>query len=64
MTFSLYVDDLSFSSATEIPKNFESLVYQELKKVDLPIKSKKTKDIQNLSNTKLLLDALFRQMEH
>ena len=43
MNFSLYVDDLSFSSTTEIPKNFESLVYQELKKVDLPIKSKKTK---------------------
>ncbi len=42
ITFGLYVDDLSFSSMKIIPNNMESLIYQELKRVCLPINSKKT----------------------
>ena len=52
--FSLYVDDLSFSSTKEIPNNIESLVYQELKKVNLPIKSKKTKRYSNPKQYKII----------
>jgi hypothetical protein len=42
ITFGLYVDDLSFSSMKTIPSNMESLIYEELKRVKLPINSKKT----------------------
>ncbi|GAB6139574.1 hypothetical protein JCM14076_03030 [Methylosoma difficile] len=42
ITFSLYVDDMCFSSSTPIANNMEALIKKEFEKVKLPIHAKKT----------------------
>lgn len=43
ITFSLYVDDMTFSSKRKIPKSFENLIKKRIESVKLELNEKKTK---------------------